>query len=348
MSKKKGKVNILIVDDRQENLIALEAILESTDLDIIKAKSGNEALTLLLEYDFALILLDVQMPDMDGFEVAQLMKENEKTKYIPIIFLTAISKEKKYVFRGYETGAVDYLFKPIEIEILKSKVNVFLQLFRQRQQLNEKTRTLDQKVKELLETQKQLKKANQILSNLSTLDGLTGIPNRRRLDEFIETEWRRSFRTATPISVIMIDIDYFKHYNDNYGHLAGDDCLKQVAKALAETIKRPSDLVARYGGEEFLAVLPETDLGGALLVVEALSQAITGLAIPHGYSTVAPYITISQGLAVTVPSGKASPGQLLEAADKALYEAKSYGRNTSQYRELGPLKEKKLKSKNEK
>ncbi len=319
--------DILIVDDRPENLLALEALLERGGLNIVKAHSGNEALAFMLECDFALVLLDVQMPDMDGFEVAQLMKKHERTRYIPIIFLTAISKEKKYVFKGYETGAVDYLFKPIETEILKSKVNVFLQLHRQKQLLNQQTQILDQKVGELLETQMKLKKANRKLANLSALDGLTGIPNRRRLDDFLAQEWRRAQRNAQPLSLIMVDIDFFKDYNDHYGHLVGDDCLKQVAKALGSAIKRPSDLLARYGGEEFLAVLPDTGIGGAKLVAQALMDAVEKLKILHKASVVSTHVTISQGLATTLPNSGSSPEELLDAADKVLYMAKRSGRN---------------------
>jgi two-component system cell cycle response regulator len=167
-AKEKEKVNILIVDDRKENLLAMEALLESPDLRIIKAESGNQALGLMLEFDFALILLDVQMPEMDGFEVAELMRGKEKTRHIPILFITAINKEEKYVFKGYEKGAVDYLFKPINPHVLKSKVNVFLELHRKKLELerliNEKNeyivelhqlnKTIQEQQKELLEKEK--------------------------------------------------------------------------------------------------------------------------------------------------------------------------------------------------
>lgn len=322
-----GKIDILLVDDRPENLMAMEAVLEHPDLNIVKAHSGNEALAATLERDFALVLLDVQMPGMDGFEVAQLMKKNEKTRYIPIIFLTAISKEKKYIFKGYQTGAVDYLLKPLETTILKSKVDVFLQLHRQKQQLRRQTLMLDEKVTQLLALQKELEFANRQLENLSITDGLTGIANRRRLDNFLETEWWRSVRKFTPLSLIMIDIDLFKNYNDHYGHVAGDKCLRQVARALEAGIKRPSDLVARYGGEEFVAVLAETDATGAHLVVDILMENVRALKIPHAASDVSPYVSVSQGLATMVPNRNSSPEQLLKAADKALYKAKNSGRN---------------------
>ncbi|MCP4214928.1 MAG: diguanylate cyclase, partial [bacterium] len=261
-------------------------------------------------------------------------KKNEKTKYIPIIFLSAISKDQDYVYRGYETGAVDYLFKPIDTDILKNKVTVFLQLHRQKMELDNHRKTLTQKVTELQETQQKLLIANEELANLSALDGLTGIANRRRLDTFMENEWRRSLRKGAFFSLIMVDIDYFKSFNDNYGHLAGDECLKRIAAALASSLRRPSDLVARFGGEEFLAVLPETTMQEAKQVVTLLSKAIEILAIPHGYSHVADFITVSQGLASTIPQRNSKPLELLNAADEALYEAKNNGRNTVRCIEL--------------
>lgn len=155
------KTDILIVDDRPENLLALESLLESPDLNIIKAASGNEALGLMLQHDFALVLLDVQMPEMDGFETAELMRGSEKTRDIPIIFLTAISKEQRHVFKGYETGAVDYLFKPLEPEILKSKVKIFLDLYGQRKALERNTNNLKKAIAKLKKSEVELKKAKE-------------------------------------------------------------------------------------------------------------------------------------------------------------------------------------------
>ena len=151
--KNKNDVNILIVDDRTENLLVLESLLEKIECNIIKATSGNEALSLMLYYEFALVLLDVQMPDMDGFETAEYIRMNSKTRYVPIIFVTAISKEQKCIFKGYEIGAVDYLFKPIEPIMLQSKVKVFLELYNQKKMIEEQARLLEMKVKELSELQ---------------------------------------------------------------------------------------------------------------------------------------------------------------------------------------------------
>jgi len=317
------RVNILIVDDKPGNLLVLEGILETLECNIITASSGNIALGLMLEYDFALVLLDVQMPEMDGFETATLMKGSERTKVIPIIFVTAISKEQWCIFKGYEVGAVDYLFKPIEPIVLKSKVKVFLELYEQKRLLKKQAELLELKLKELLD----LKQINCYLENLSTLDGLTGIPNRRSFDQFIERSWKYSMREQQHLSLIMVDIDFFKAYNDNYGHLKGDNCLVHVAKTLLSSIRRPIDLVARYGGEEFMAVLPDTDKAGALLVAERMRKGIEQLALAHAYSEVARWVTISVGVAAIIPRPSDIILEFVEKVDAALYQAKQDGRN---------------------
>ena len=316
-------VNILIVDDTPGNILVLEGILETLECNIITASSGNMALGLMLEYEFALVLLDVQMPEMDGFETAKLMKGSERTKTLPIIFVTAISKEQWCIFKGYEVGAVDYLFKPIDPIILKSKVKVFLELYEQKRLLKKQAELLELQVNEL----KDLQKANYHLENLSTKDGLTGISNRRSFDKFIEMSWKNCLREQQPLSLIMVDIDYFKHYNDNYGHLKGDDCLVFVVRTLLSSIKRPIDLVARYGGDEFMAVLPDTDQEGALIVAERMKKGLEQLALVHDYSQVATRVTISIGVTNTIPQPSDSLTEFIKSADQALYLAKQNGRN---------------------
>ena len=321
--KKKNDVNILIVDDRTENLLVLESLLENIDCNIIKATSGNEALSLMLYYEFALVLLDVQMPDMDGFETAEYIRMNSKTRYVPIIFVTAISKEQKCIFKGYEIGAVDYLFKPIEPIMLQSKVKVFLELYNQKKMIEEQARLLEMKVKELSE----LQEANFKLESLSTLDGLTGIPNRRSFDDYIEMSIKSCTRLNKPISLIMADIDFFKGYNDNYGHLKGDDCLINVAKSISLSVKRPLDFVTRYGGEEFAVILPETDEEGAKIIAEIIRKNVEELEIAHKSSDVSAYVTLSLGITTKSSSIQYSKNELIEHADKALYNSKSNGRN---------------------
>ncbi len=318
-----NNINILVVDDKAENLLVMESLLDGMNCSIIKASSGNEALSLMLDYDFALVLLDVQMPEMDGFETAELMRGRERTRYIPIIFVTAISKEQKCIFRGYELGAVDYLFKPIEPEILKSKIRVFIEMYNHKKIVEEQTVLLEMKVKELME----LQAVNSTLESLSTLDGLTGISNRRSFNEYIEKSWRNSMRSGKPISLIMADIDYFKAYNDNYGHLQGDNCLIKVAKSLAANLKRSLDFAARYGGEEFAIILPETDNKGALVVAEEVRQNIESQMIVHEYSKASPYVTISLGVVSIIPKSTDTLSDFINVTDKALYQAKSNGRN---------------------
>ena len=321
------KISILIVDDRPENLLTLEMLLESPELEIIRADSGEQALSQTLDHDFALILLDVQMPGMDGFETAELLRSHKKTSGIPIIFVTAAHKELHHVFKGYDSGAVDYMFKPLEPVVLKSKVKIFLELFRQRTLLEEKTRELDAQVVKLEVLKYELEKSNEKLHQLSSCDGLTQLPNRRFFDEALAHEWNRSIRDQTPLSLIMADIDHFKAYNDTYGHVAGDECIKQVGMQLLETLLRDVDKVVRYGGEEFAAILPETDTKGGEFVAKRMIEGISNLNILHGSSPVENYVTISIGLATIIPQSGMRETKLIQLSDKALYKAKNSGRN---------------------
>ncbi|ANB61557.1 diguanylate cyclase [Anoxybacteroides amylolyticum] len=178
------------------------------------------------------------------------------------------------------------------------------------------------------EAEEQLKKANDLLQRISSLDGLTGIYNRRTFDDYLSREWRLAARNKTPISLIMLDIDFFKSFNDTYGHQRGDECLQQVAKTLEQTLKRPTDLVARYGGEEFAVILPSTDLNGAYTVAEQLRKNVEALHIPHAGSLISRYVTISLGVATMKPASASDDGkQLIALADEGLYKAKQNGRN---------------------
>lgn len=311
---------ILIVDDVEANLIALKAILQSVNSEVIAADSGNQALKILLEQQIDIVLLDVQMPNMNGFEVAELMRSSSRTRDIPIIFVTAINKEEKYIFRGYELGAVDYIYKPVNNEILKSKVNVFIRLNEQKRIIEAKTQALKEKV-ELLEI------AEKKLSRLARIDDLTGVLNRRGFEEGFHREWTRSVLYRSDFSVIMIDIDDFKKFNDAYGHVEGDKCLIQVAKTIEKSLRRPFDTVARYGGEEFVAFLPETNEQGARLVAENIRASIEGLQIENQNANGLNYVTASLGVVTTVPRVGQDKEALIHLADQALYQAKNNGKN---------------------
>lgn len=322
-----GTPKILIVDDQPANLLVMESLLEGVEAELVKATSGQQALSLVLEHEFALILLDVQMPGMDGFETATLLRGRKQTRHLPIIFVTAISKDDEHVFKAYESGAVDYLFKPINPHILRSKVDIFLQLDRQQRLLARKSTELDLKVKELLEVKAQLEEANVRLNELSLTDALTGLRNRRSFQETIEAEWRRAMRNRHPLTLVLADIDSFKQFNDYYGHLAGDDCLVRIAGVIKSPLMRPSDLAARYGGEEFVILLPDTDLQGGLHLAENIRREVEKMAVEHPESATGRHLTMSFGVSSVVPSPDFVPLDLVCAADKALYMAKETGRN---------------------
>lgn len=292
------RATILIVDDQPTNLMILGKALKD-DYQIKLAKSGVKAMEILLsENPPDLVLLDIIMPDVDGFEVCRQLKGNSDTAKIPIIFITAKNRECDET-KGLDLGAVDYIKKPFSIPIVKARVRTHIEL----------------------------KQHRDILENLSTLDGLTGISNRRRFDEYLRHEWKRAQRDRTPISLIMMDIDCFKLYNDNYGHGAGDECLKQIARTLYESAKRPCDFPARYGGEEFACILANTDSQQAQNFAEIFKENIHDLKILHEFSTVSDKVTISLGITTLIPERSTSPSLLLEQADQALYRAKSRGKN---------------------
>ena len=288
---------ILVVDDVPTNIQVVSNILRE-EYHVFFAVSGASALDLAVREMPDLILLDVVMPEMDGYEVCERLKADPITEEIPVIFVTGQEEEEDET-RGLDAGAIDYLTKPVSPAILRARVRNHLEL----------------------------KRRGDILKGLSHLDGLTGIANRRRFDEMLEREWRRCRRNAKPLSLLMMDVDFFKRYNDHYGHIAGDDCLKAVAVALCSVVKRPGDLVARYGGEEFVALLPETVAPGALEVAEAINHAINDLDIPHAESEASGHVTLSIGCATLVPGGNKVPLELVEAADGRLYTAKEEGRN---------------------
>ncbi len=532
---KTEKENILIVDDRPENLLALEKLLKRPDLNIIRATSGNDALAMVLEHDFALILLDVQMPDMDGFETAELMRENDETKHIPIIFVTAISKEQKYVFKGYDSGAVDYLFKPLDPDILKSKVNVFLELNKQKtvlKKMNEELRKANKKMWEqqkavieeerlkvllqmagatayefnqpltsllenikLIETDNkersehitriqeagelisgivekirtihhyeieprssefsitdigqkvrillvddsddafeiikdilndlnfnnlsravnieealavlkqdkfdlilldhvlsgketsfdflesiakegieipvvvvteygdemlvsqiiqagaydylpknklsteslsrainntiekarlkaEAKKAQARMAEMSTIDELTKLANRRYFMEALEGELERARRYKTELMLVIMDLDHFKKINDTYGHLAGDMVLSEIGRELKEHV-RYNDLACRYGGEELAVILPNTNQDSACIAYERFRKTLVERLFEYESNKLD--IRVSIGIASSNDSK--SLNDLIAHADHALYQAKETGRN---------------------
>ena len=259
------------------------------------------------------------LPDLDGREACRIIKSVDQLRDIPVIMVTALT-EVEHLEKAFAAGAIDYITKPINKTELLARSRSALKLKHEmdRRKMREK---------KLLEVTRQLELAVQKLNLLSSLDGLTGIANRRRFDEYLGTEWKRGQRYSKPLSLIMVDIDFFKAYNDTYGHQAGDECLKAVASIIQRTLLRPEDLLCRYGGEEFSVVLPETDKNGAAFVANKICSAVEITGIPHSGSKASDFLTISLGVATILPTNKLSPADLITAADGALYRAKCEGRN---------------------
>lgn len=287
---------VLIIDDDARYLQSLATLLQP-QYDVISDSDSLNALGIAMDEHPYLILLDLMMENIDGYQVIRELKQNLETVDIPIIVITG-SHESSDETQCLRLGAVDYITKPYNPEIVRARVHTHVELKRQ---------------KELLKT-------------LSYQDGLTGIANRRYFDDMLIREHRRCKRTGSPISALMIDIDFFKKYNDIYGHLTGDDCLKLVVKTMQEQLSRSGDLLARYGGEEFVCILPETDLEGAKNIAEKLRTAVIDQQIPHD-SGIDGVVTISLGVVSGLPTEGMDARKFLLHADQCLYQAKISGRN---------------------
>ncbi|AIE74247.1 MULTISPECIES: high salinity-induced biofilm formation responseregulaton Rre2 [unclassified Synechocystis] len=444
-NEKKG--NILLVDDLPNNLQLLSDLLINLGYTVRSVTSGKMALKTLQAKRPDLILLDIKMPEMDGYQVCEMIKQDEDLQDIPIIFISALDDTFDKV-KAFECGGVDYITKPFQIEEVIARIEGQLTIQRQRVALKREVRKrreaeevlyqsrallssvlnsaldgiaamqavrdpqtgdiedfrclvinpilskafnrnredligrvllkrflhrLDPQLFEqfvnLVETgtfltqdiyfpmansdwyhfvavklgdgfaitvrditdrkrmELELQAANQQLQLLANIDGLTHIANRRRFDEYLAQEWQRHYREQKPLTLLLVDIDYFKAYNDFYGHQQGDDCLQKVAQTLVSIAQRVTDLVARYGGEEFVVILPNTNQEDAMAIAQKMLQAIAGLEIPHQGSTISEYITISIGISTLVPTAGDTVERIISEADQALYRAKSQGRN---------------------
>ena len=289
---------ILVVDDSPLNTKIMETAL-SEDYDVLISHNGKEALSICNSNDLPdLVLLDIIMPEIDGYEICRRLNRGVKTKDIPVIFLTSLTASRDIEF-GLTLGAIDYITKPFSVPIIKAKIKNHLAV----------------------------KYYQDTLKINTDVDPLTQIANRRRFDDTMTLEIKKAKRTGTILSVLLLDIDHFKFYNDTYGHLEGDSCLKKVAAALSTSLKRPKDLAARWGGEEFACLLPNTNAKGAQNVAEVLREAIQNLSIPHKSSPVNEVVTVSVGVVASNPMDDNSFDNLLKRADEALYQAKESGRN---------------------
>ena len=320
---------ILVVDDDRFMRDLLRQVMEKEGYRVAEAENGLQGLEAYIRLNPDMVLLDAIMPVMDGFTCCtklQAMFEDDSGEYdfashTPILMITSL-EDSKSVDQAFEVGAVDFVTKPIHWAVLRQRVRRLL---------------------EQAQLYRELQAANEELQRLAFLDGLTRVANRRGFDQALEHEWRRLIRESvsaknvgtetqfvqnpSSLSLILCDVDFFKLYNDSCGHLAGDECLQEVAEALSRAVNRPGDLVARYGGEEFAVLLPNTDAAGAVSVAQKIRTEIRNLQIPHPSSSVSEYITVSLGVTATIPSPNTVPSELISIADKALYQAKESGRD---------------------
>lgn len=292
-----GRPKLLVVDDKPINIRIINELFRA-DCELHMATHGAQAIAVSKTLQPDLILLDIMMDGMDGLEVCRRLKMDPATAAIPVIFITAKREEDDEAL-GLELGAVDYISKPLNSAIVRARVKTHLTL----------------------------KLQNDYLKGLARVDGLTGIPNRRAFDVRLAQAWSQACREGRTLSLMMIDIDYFKRYNDHFGHVQGDECLRQVAKAIAQSVNRPYDMAARFGGEEFACILPETNLQGALILADKIQARISQLAVAHPGSEVSKWVSLSIGVASLQPRIDREPSELIALADQQLYQAKQNGRN---------------------
>ncbi|WP_210249968.1 diguanylate cyclase domain-containing protein [Labrys sp. KNU-23] len=313
-------VMVLLVDDQIMVGEAIRrALIDETEIELHYCSNPLEALAVAKRVKPTVILQDLVMPNMNGLTLVRQYRADAATKAIPVIVLST-EEEATVKSEAFRIGANDYLVKlPDRIELI-ARIRYHSAAYLTQIQRDEAYRALRRSQQELMET-------NLELQRLTNVDGLTSLSNRRYFDQYLDTEWRQAMRAKEPISLLIIDVDHFKQYNDTYGHLAGDEVLKTVATAVRGTFQRPKDLAVRLGGEEFAVVLPQTQTGDLAFLAAKVVQAIEALGLPHSASPIADKVTISVGGATHIPTGEEQPERLIEAADKAMYEAKRSGRN---------------------
>lgn len=313
-------MKILVCDDSIVNRQILGAYLRQMGHDTIFAENGQQAIDLFGQENPDLVLIDVEMPGMNGYEATKAIRASlfEFSGWTPIIFISSHIDDESIV-KGIEAGGDDYLSKPVSMPVLQAKIHAMRRLIMMRQNL------IDFE-KKLHDVNEKLVISNQLLADLSLKDPLTRLGNRRAFEENLIKTHRLATRDLKPISLLMVDVDYFKLYNDSYGHQAGDKCLQEVAEILQKGLQRPADFAARYGGEEFVIVLFDCNVEGAIYIAEKLRAQVEGLQIPHKRSPMS-MVTISIGLTTVLPGLAFTDEKLIAVADDALYRAKEEGRN---------------------
>jgi len=311
-------MKLLIVDECSASVAFMRSVLSGAGYSDIIAVSHFDQAMAVLAASFEsgapvdLVIMGVDLPGHGGIGAILTLKSHHVFEDIPLIAVTQRNDEAT-LDRAFSAGASDYIVKPLSAIELRARVRSALQLRREM-------------VKRMLR-ERELEELARKLERMSNLDSLTGLANRRCFDDTLVKEWVRNGRADTPLGLIMIDIDHFKHYNDALGHVDGDACLRRVAEAIRSVVHRPGDMVARYGGEEFAVILPDTDYPGALAVADNIHASVARIGIEHPDSSVGCVVTVSIGVVSGVPSCGTTPEHLLQAADRALYRAKESGRN---------------------
>jgi diguanylate cyclase (GGDEF)-like protein len=295
---------ILVADDQAANLLIVAHALKD-EFEVCSTTSGEELIERASAGDVDLVLLDVEMPGLDGFEVCRRLKADSRTAQIPVIFLTARDAMSDEAL-GFDVGGVDYITKPIRPAIIRARVRTHLEL----------------------------KHARDLLEQLASVDALTGIANRRGFDTAVDLEWRRAVRRGSWVSLAIADVDDFKRFNDAGGHLLGDSCLRDLAASFNRITRRSGELAARYGGEEFALIFPDLDPPLMQQAMTVLLEGVRALNITHPASRSGPMVTVSVGAVSVVPSLDRSILEALEMADRLLYEAKESGRNRCVHADL--------------
>jgi len=296
---------ILLIDDDADARFLLETALAEEGCHILQASDGTTGLSLALEAPVDIILLDVMLPDVDGFRCCQILHEQLKENCPPVLMITGLDDEES-INRAFEAEVTDFITKPVNVAVLANRIKRVLR---------------ERELVQRLET------ANSKLLRVAQTDSLTQIANRRYFQSMYYKEWARLAREQKPLGVLLCDIDAFKQYNDNHGHLAGDACLQQFARVLDVSVNRATDLVARYGGEEFIVLLPNTGVNGIRTVDTRIRERLAARALSHETSWIDPFVTYSAGGVATIPHLEIHPESLIKQADEALYKAKDRGRN---------------------
>lgn len=330
---------VLLVDDQKMVAEGIRRMLaDEPDIEFHYCSDPKLAVKQATDTCATVILQDLVMPDVDGMTLVRFYRNNPATRDVPVIVLSS-KEDPTTKSDAFYQGATDYLVKlPEKIELL-ARIRAHTKSYLAQKERDEAFVTLSKMQQQLETMNAELARSNRELHRLSSLDGLTGVANRRQFDTTLKQEWQRAGRSQTPLSVIFADIDFFKPYNDLYGHQTGDDCLKKVAAALEQTVHRPADLVARYGGEEFVMILPETTVEGALAIADKILRRIAALDIPHEESDAAGHVSLSIGVATMTPDEDDLPDTLIRAADQALYLAKERGRNRIEVAPHAPMLE---------